>query len=139
MLQNLQSATALEASALSITLNKGRTGETSLSHGCFVPVSTPPGQCHKYVSVMSLRLSPISVLSQPGHSNSLTLSQGCHTHGTVTFRDVFETPVRQMFTPLLCDLTLSSLLRLVISSQSVSHSSHGEQAAILVSLGLTTA
>ena len=29
----------------------------------------------------------------------LTLSQGCHTHGTVTFRDVFETPVRQMFTP----------------------------------------
>ena len=74
----------------------GRTGETSLSHGCFVPVST---LCHKCVSVMSHGLSPISALSQPGHSNSLTLSQGCHTHGTVTFRDVFETPVRQMFTP----------------------------------------
>ena len=33
----------------------GRTGETSLSHGCFVPVST---LCHKCVSVMSHGLSP---------------------------------------------------------------------------------
>merc|ERR1712086_1175545 len=63
-----------------------------------------------------------------------------HTHGTVTFRDVFETPDLTSETNVHpCCVTMSSLLRLVISSQSVSHSSHGEQAAILVSLGLTTA
>ena len=75
---------------------------------------------------MSHGLSPISVLSQPGHSNSLTLSQRV---AQSTFRDVrFETTRETNVHP--CCVTMSSLLRLVISSQSASHSSHGKGVAV---------
>ena len=95
------------------------TGETSLSHGRFVPVSTPPG------AVSQMRLSNVSqtrtdlcVVSACGHSNSLTLSQGWHSPPSETcLRHLRETNVH----PCCVTMRLYCVtMRLVISSQSVS-------------------
>ena len=86
-----------------------RGGRTQVRRLCLTGVSSlsqrPPGQCHKCVSVMSQDSHrSLCCLSLVTATVSLCLKGVAQS----TFRDVFETPVRQMFTPLLCDDVVST-------------------------------